>query len=339
MSLVNSSATWVQTHSIYNFTGSKYTSSRLYLLHPLKNKLPFSLFLPNPMTKPAIPFSTFSISAIVAKEQTNTPQEQSKTENDEVFNFKAYMTEKCNSVQKALDDAVFLREPLKIHKSMRYSLLAGGKRVRPLLCIAACGLFGGQESVAMPSACAIEMIHTMALMHDDLPCMDNGYLRRGKPANHKVYGEDAAVLAGDAMLAFAFEYIATATKGVSSEIIVRVIGELAKSVGSEGLIAGQIIDVCSEGMPDAGLEHLEFIRISIVDDIIDVTKSSQESGKTAGNDLVADNTTYPKLIGIEKSKELVEKLNRGAQYHLAGFDPDKAAPLIALTNYIAHLVN
>ncbi|KAL3527069.1 hypothetical protein ACH5RR_011725 [Cinchona calisaya] len=378
MSLVNSSPTWVQTHSIYNFTGTKSSSSHLYLCHPLKNKLPFSLFLPNPMTKPVIHFSSFSISAILTKETTNAPQEQSKSEKDQVFNLVAYMIEKGNSVNKALEDAVFLTDPLKIHESMRYSLLAGGKRVRPLLCIAACELFGGQESVAMPSACATEMIHTMSLMHDDLPCMDNDDLRRGKPTNHKVYGEDVAVLAGDAMLAFAFEYIATATKGVSSERTARVIGELAKSIGSEGLVAGQIVDVCSEGMANVGLEHLEFIHLhktaallqgsvvmgailgganadqvaklrkfamcigllfQVVDDILDVTKSSQELGKTAGKDLVADKTTYPKLIGLEKSREFAEKLNREAQYQLAGFDPEKAAPLIALANYIAYRDN
>uniref|UniRef100_A0A7N2M5T9 Geranylgeranyl diphosphate synthase n=1 Tax=Quercus lobata TaxID=97700 RepID=A0A7N2M5T9_QUELO len=96
---------------------------------------------------------------------------------------------------------------------MRYSLLAGGKRVRPMLCIAACEVVGGTESIAMPAACAVEMIHTMSLIHDDLPCMDNDDLRRGKPTNHKVFGEDVAVLAGDALLAFAFEHIAVSTVG------------------------------------------------------------------------------------------------------------------------------
>ncbi|CDP02801.1 unnamed protein product [Coffea canephora] len=386
MSLVNSSATWVQTPSIYNnLTSSRHNSANSYLYHPLKNKLPFSIFLPNPIIKTAIPFSSFSIAAILTKEKTSAPQEESSKSKEEQifptppsFDFKAYVLQKADSVNKALEEAVLLRDPLKIHESMRYSLLAGGKRVRPMLCIAACELFGGQESVAMPSACAAEMIHTMSLMHDDLPCMDNDDLRRGKPTNHKAFGEDVAVLAGDALLAFSFEYIATATKGVPSERVVRVIGELARSIGCEGLVAGQMVDICSEGMSDVGLEHLEFIHVhktaallegsvvmgailgganaeqvaklrkfarcigllfQVVDDILDVTKSSQELGKTAGKDLVADKTTYPKLLGIEKSREFAEKLNREAQDQLAEFDPEKAAPLIALANYIAYRDN
>ncbi|KAL0423952.1 UNVERIFIED_CONTAM: Geranylgeranyl pyrophosphate synthase, chloroplastic [Sesamum radiatum] len=179
----------------------------------------------------------------------------------------------------------------------------------------------------MPAACAVEMIHTMSLMHDDLPCMDNDDLRRGKPTNHKIFGEDVAVLAGDALLAFSFEHVATATKGVNSERIVRVISELAKCIGSEGLVAGQVVDISSEGLSE------------VVDDILDVTKSSQELGKTAGKDLVADKTTYPKLLGIEKSRELAERLNREAQEQLVGFDPVKATPLIALANYIAYRDN
>ncbi|KAK6150957.1 hypothetical protein DH2020_015889 [Rehmannia glutinosa] len=288
------------------------------------------------------------------------------------------MLQKANSVNNALEKAVILRNPLKIHESMRYSLLAGGKRVRPMLCIAACELAGGQESTAMPAACAVEMIHTMSLIHDDLPCMDNDDLRRGHPTNHKVFGEDVAVLAGDALLAFAFEHLAAATKGVSPERIVRAVFELAKCIGTEGLVAGQVVDLYSEGLTEVGLEHLEFIHVhktaalleasvvmgailggaddedvekmrkfarcigllfQVVDDILDVTKSSQELGKTAGKDLVADKTTYPKLLGIEKSRELAEKLNREAQEQLLGFDSVKAAPLVALANYIAYRDN
>nr|CAN78430.1 hypothetical protein VITISV_032031 [Vitis vinifera] len=303
----------------------------------------------------------------------DTPEEEKPA-----FNFNAYILDKANSVNKALDDAVPIREPVKVHESMRYSLLAGGKRVRPVLCIAACELVGGDEATAMPAACAVEMIHTMSLMHDDLPCMDNDDLRRGKPTNHKVFGENVAILAGDALLAFAFEHMATATVGVPPGWIVRAVGELAKSIGSEGLVAGQVVDICSEGLKDVGLEHLEYIHVhktaallegavvlgailgggsneeieklrkfarcigllfQVVDDILDVTKSSQELGKTAGKDLVADKLTYPKLLGIEKSRELAEQLNKDAKDQLSGFDPDKAAPLIALSNYIAYRQN
>ncbi|CAA3023078.1 geranylgeranyl pyrophosphate synthase, chloroplastic-like [Olea europaea subsp. europaea] len=224
----------------------------------------------------------------------------------------------------ALENAVLLKEPLIIHESMRYSLLAGGKRVQSMLCIAACVLVGGDESTAMPAARAVETIHTMSLIHDDLPCMDNDDLRRGKPTNHKVFGENVALLAADALLSFAFEHIATATKGLSSDRMVRTIGELAKCVGSEGLVAGQIVDIFLEGLSDVGLEQLEYIHIHktailleasvflVVDDILDVTKSSQELGKTTGKGLVADKMTNPKLLGIEKSRELAEKLNSEA---------------------------
>lgn len=119
------------------------------------------------------------------------------------------MRQKGNSVNRALEAAVPLRAPEALHEPMRYSLLAGGKRIRPLLCIAACELVGGDEGTAMPSACAAEMIHTMSLMHDDLPYMDDDDLRRGRPTAHKAFGEPPAVLAGDAMLLLAFEHVAT----------------------------------------------------------------------------------------------------------------------------------
>ncbi|CAL5187990.1 unnamed protein product [Lathyrus oleraceus] len=294
------------------------------------------------------------------------------------FDFNVYMLEKANTVNKALDESIALQEPVKIHEAMRYSLLAGGKRVRPILCIAACELVGGTAETSISSACAVEMIHTMSLIHDDLPCMDNDDLRRGKPTSHKVYGEDVAVLAGDALLSLAFEHVAVSTEGVPPEKVVRAIAELAKSVGKEGLVAGQIVDLESEGLSNVDLETLEFIHLrktaalleasvvmgaivgggsedeieilrkfarcigllfQVVDDILDVTKSSEELGKTAGKDLVADKVTYPKLLGLEKSKEFAEKLVKDAHDCLVGFDFEKSAPLFALTNYIAYRQN
>ncbi|XP_052197103.1 geranylgeranyl pyrophosphate synthase, chloroplastic-like [Diospyros lotus] len=376
MNSVNLGSPWVQTRSMGGLLSRSASSS--------KQKPAFFLFQRPRSRSISSSSSSFSISATIAKQETAKGEEEARrqshvgTLSSSAFNFKAYMVEKADSVNQALNDAVSLRDPLEIYESMRYSLLAGGKRVRPILCIAACELVGGHQSTAMPAACAVEMIHTMSLMHDDLPCMDNDNLRRGKPTNHKVFGEDIAVLAGDALLAFAFEHVATATKGVSSEKILRVIGELAKSIGSEGLVAGQVVDICSEGISDVGLEHLEFIHrhktaallegsvvlgailgggsdeqveklrnfarkigllFQVVDDILDVTKSSQDLGKTAGKDLVADKVTYPKLIGIEKSREFAEKLNNEAKDQLSGFDRDRAAPLIALTNYIAYRGN
>ncbi|KAK9948682.1 hypothetical protein M0R45_004269 [Rubus argutus] len=361
MSCVNLS-TWGQTCSMLN--RSRSPSFNLLRTRPIS-------FVSPKRRRPN------SVSAILTKQETVDEQQREESAKPG-FNFKAYMVHKAESVNQALDAAVSLKDPITIHEAMRYSLLAGGKRVRPVLCLAACELVGGSESVAMPAACAIEMIHTMSLIHDDLPCMDNDDLRRGKPTNHTVYGEDVAVLAGDALLSFAFEHLAASTVGVEPARIVRAVEELARSIGSEGLVAGQVVDIHSEGLTDAGLEHLEYIHLhktaallecavalgsilgggsdseieklrtfaryigllfQVVDDILDVTKSSQELGKTAGKDLLADKVTYPKLMGIEKSREFAEKLNRDAQEQLVGFDQEKAAPLIALANYIAYRQN
>lgn len=135
-------------------------------------------------------------------------------------------------------------EVLKITESMRYSLLAGGKRIRPIMCLAACEMAGGTAEMAMPAAVALEMIHTMSLIHDDLPSMDNDSLRRGKPTNHVIYGEDVAILAGDALLSTAFEHVAKHTpKSVPPERVVEVISRLGASVGATGLAGGQV-SVC-----------------------------------------------------------------------------------------------
>ncbi|XP_076955793.1 geranylgeranyl pyrophosphate synthase, chloroplastic-like [Bidens hawaiensis] len=327
---------------------------------------------------PVSPFS--SISAPLMKEHQSNPLEHNnkQTHFELAFDFHSYMLEKASVVNQALDNAIPIKNPVKIHESMRYSLLAGGKRVKPILCIAARELVGGDQLTAMPAACAVEMIHTMSLVHDDLPCMDNDDFRRGKPTNHKVYGEKTAVLAGYALLSFSFKHMVTETNGVSEERILRAVVELAKCVGSEGLVGGQvIIDICSQGV-DIGLDQLEFIHMhktavlletsvvlgaimgggsakqieklgtfvrpigllfQVVDDILDVTMSSKELGKTAGKDLLSDKATYPKLLGIEKSREFAEKLRKKAQEQLLGFDHQKAAPLIALANYIAYRQN
>ncbi|CAN1124818.1 Geranylgeranyl pyrophosphate synthase, chloroplastic [Linum perenne] len=350
---------WVHSSSIF-FTRSR---SKSQSLTPPLNTLSIPLRRHRRIS---------TASAVLTREDNLNPNPKLS------FDFKSYMLHKANSVNQALDSAVPLKEPAKIHDSMRYSLLAGGKRVRPLLCLAACELVGGTEPMAMPAACAVEMIHTMSLIHDDLPCMDNDDLRRGKPTNHIVYGESVAVLAGDALLAFAFEHIAVATVNVSPDRVVRAIGELAKVIGGEGLVAGQVVDISSEGNSEVGLKELEFIHVhktakllegsvvlgailggatddeverlrryakdigllfQVVDDILDVTKSSKELGKTAGKDLVADKVTYPKLIGIEKSKEFADKLTQEAKEQLIGFDSHKVAPLISLANYIAYRQN
>ncbi|KAI3945378.1 hypothetical protein MKW92_029585 [Papaver armeniacum] len=380
---------WVQTYSVLNYAGRSITPSCL-ILNPFRKTLQFhkhnpvfSLTKAKRLDISCYPYTSTAISAVHLSKEDRLKEEVENEDNpiEETtipFNFKTYMYQKGNSVNEALEKSITVKEPVKIHEAMRYSLLAGGKRVRPVLCIAACELVGGDELTAMPSACAVEMIHTMSLIHDDLPCMDNDDLRRGKPTNHKVFGEDVAVLAGDALLAYAFEHIVNETSGVSPTRVVRVVGELAKVIGTEGLVAGQVVDMESGGLTEIGLEKLEFIHIhktaallegsvvigailggasdeeieklrkfarcigllfQVVDDILDVTKSSQELGKTAGKDLTTDKATYPKLIGIEKSREFAERLNKDARDQLSEFDSAKAAPLICLADYIANRQN
>ncbi|CAI0451475.1 unnamed protein product [Linum tenue] len=291
------------------------------------------------------------------------------------FDFNAYMLTKAALVNAALDQSIPLARPLKIHEAMRYSLLAGGKRVRPVLCLAACEMVGGDQSLALPMACATEMVHTMSLIHDDLPCMDDDDLRRGLPTSHKKYGEDTAILAGDALLSLSFEHVAARTPStVSPDRVVRAIAELGSAVGSAGLVAGQIVDIASEGDVDVTLEDLEYIHIhktarlleaavvcgailggaddesvekvrryalrvgllfQVVDDILDVTRSSEELGKTAGKDLASDKATYPKLLGLDGARRFAGELVGQACEELAGFDPVKAAPLYHFANYIA----
>lgn len=295
------------------------------------------------------------------------------------FDFKAYMLSKAEVVNRALDLAVPLEYPDRIHEAMRYSLLAGGKRIRPALCIAACELVGGDETLAMPAACAVEMIHTMSLVHDDLPCMDNDDFRRGKPTSHIVFGEPIAILAGDALLALAFRHLAHASQSVPPTLVVRAVAELARCSGVEGIVAGQVVDLESTGLEElVSLQRLEFIHVhktamlleaavvlgaimgggvedeierlrryarcigllfQVVDDILDLTKSTEELGKTAGKDLASDKMTYPKLVGLERSREIAEELLRDARLQLEGFDSAKAQPLLCLANYIAHRHN
>ncbi|XP_048430392.1 geranylgeranyl pyrophosphate synthase 7, chloroplastic-like [Pyrus x bretschneideri] len=296
------------------------------------------------------------------------------TGHSSVFEFDEYKAAKRKMVDEALNAAVPVQHPDIIHKAMRYSLLGGGKRVLPVLCIASCELVGGDESLALPTACAFEMIHACSLIQDDLPCMDNADLRRRRPTNHKVFGEDAAVLAGDALLALAFEHIAAkTTKAVSPERVVRAIAEIGSAVGSLGLVAGQMVDIQSEGK-EVTLRELEYIHAhktaklfeatavcgalmgggndieveglrkyagsigllyQVVDDILDVTKSSEELGKTAGKDLASDKATYPKLMGIEGAKDFAAKLETQALDELAHFDAARAAPLYCFTNFVA----
>jgi len=265
----------------------------------------------------------------------------------------------------------------KICESMAYSLMAGGKRVRPVMCIAACEMFGGTEEMAMPCAVSLEMIHTMSLIHDDLPAMDNDDLRRGKPTNHVLYGDDVAILAGDAMLSTSFEHVAKYTKGVSAERVVEVIIRLGKSVGAVGLAGGQVMDLECEAKEGVTLEELRWIHthktaallvaattcgailggaspeevqacedfstkiglaFQVADDILDVTASTEELGKTAGKDEDVDKTTYVKLMGLDGAKAEARRLADEAK---AALDPfgERAAPLLAIADFIVNRKN
>src|SRR4028118_1995231 len=175
------------------------------------------------------------------------------------FDLSTYLHQRQAQVEAALDRAFPLTYPETIYEAMRYSLLAGGKRLRPILCLATCELAGGTIEMALPTACALEMIHTMSLIYDDLPAMDNDDYRRGKLTNHKVYGEDVAILAGDGLLAYAFEYIAAQTRNVAPHRILQVIARVGRAVGAAGLVGGQVVDLEVEGKPDVAIETLTFI--------------------------------------------------------------------------------
>ncbi len=288
------------------------------------------------------------------------------------FDLSTYLKERQAQVEEALDRSLPRGYPEKIYEAMRYSLLAGGKRLRPILCLATCELVGGTIEMAMPTACALEMLHTMSLIHDDLPAMDNDDYRRGKLTNHKVYGEDMAILAGDGLLAYAFEYVATQTQGVPAERVLQVIARLGRTVGATGLVGGQVVDLESEGKSDIQEETLNYIhthktgalletcvvcggiladatdadieRLSryaqniglafqIIDDILDITATQEELGKTAGKDLQAQKATYPSLWGLEASKAKAQELIEEAIAQLEPFG-ERSQPLIALADFI-----
>ena len=176
------------------------------------------------------------------------------------FDFEKYLKETKKVVEEALDSSLSPEKPEILRESMRYSLLAGGKRIRPILCLASCSLAGGDPKLAVPTAVAIEMIHTMSLIHDDLPAMDNDDLRRGRPTNHKVYGDAVAILAGDALLTRAFEMVSLRSPHVEAKRLLNGVGELSVVAGAPGLVGGQVVDLECEGKK-VDLETLEYIHL------------------------------------------------------------------------------
>jgi geranylgeranyl diphosphate synthase type II len=261
-------------------------------------------------------------------------------------------------------------KPGTLHKAMRYSLFAGGKRLRPVLTLASAEACGGNVEEALPAAGAVECIHTYSLIHDDLPCMDDDDLRRGRPTNHKVFGEGVAVLAGDALLTIAFEILAKA-KPSQRYPIAALIAELASAAGSKWLIGGQVADLEGEGKTITGAE-LQYIHrcktaalltasvrlgamsanatskqlaaltdfgqslglaFQVIDDILDVTQTTEKLGKTAGKDVKATKATYPAVFGLDRSRSEAHRLTGKAHAALKSFGK-KGETLRAIADYL-----
>lgn len=285
---------------------------------------------------------------------------------------KEYLAERAAEVDAALNS--FLPKarvrPSTIHTAMRYSVFAGGKRLRPVLCLAAAEACGGDLEAAMPPACAVEVLHTYSLVHDDLPCMDDDDLRRGRPTCHKVYGEGMAVLTGDALLTEAFLIIAE-TLPAKRYPVGSYVAELALTGGSTKLIGGQVMDLEAEGqklskaqlvkiheaktaallttavrlgamtanVTERKLEALTTFAYSlglafqVIDDILDVTQSSEVLGKTAGKDQAAEKATYPSILGLEKARKEAARLSKRALGALEPFGK-RALRLRQITEYL-----
>ena len=289
------------------------------------------------------------------------------------FHLKEYLAAQQRRVDSALHAALPTEDekPTTIHKAMRYSLFAGGaKRLRPILCLAAAEACRGEGAEAIPLACAVECVHTYSLIHDDLPSMDNDDFRRGQPTCHKVFGDGMAILAGDALLTFAFELVAQANAWplYDTRALVR---ELAVTAGSLKLIAGQVADLEAERQ-QVGAEQLRYIHecktaallttsirfgamsanaiseqlealtrfghalglaFQVIDDILDVTQTSDKLGKSAGKDLAAQKATYPAILGLDGARAEAQRLTAEAHLALHGFGKEADA-LSALANHL-----
>ena len=286
----------------------------------------------------------------------------------------AYMKERARAVDEALERSLPPESapPETVHKAMRYSVFAGGKRLRPVLVIAGAEAVGGAMDDVMPTACAMELIHTYSLVHDDLPAMDDDDFRRGRPTSHKVFGDAMAILAGDGLLTLAFRLLAENLRpGMDGRVLRDVLVEVAEAAGTGGMVGGQVADLEAEGRqvtPEA-LDYIHLhktaalIRASIrsgaalcgatpaqlqalavagtslglafqiVDDILDVTGTTEQLGKTAGKDQAQQKATYPAVHGLAASRARAEALMAEALGALQPFGPP-AEPLRALGRFI-----
>jgi len=287
------------------------------------------------------------------------------------FDLKAYLSRQKQLVERALEKIFPVASGLqkRVIEAARYSLFAGGKRLRPILCLASAEVVGGEIEPVLPAACALEMIHTYSLIHDDLPAMDNDDFRRGVPTNHKVFGEAIAILAGDALLTEAFEYFALS--GVSPNKVTEVIRIAVKAAGYRGMIGGQVIDLeCENRKVDlATVEYMHIhktgallsasleigailggggqdqtsalknyghhigLAFQITDDLLDVEGDPALMGKTPGSDAAKNKMTYPALLGIAQSRDAAKEHVENALEALAGFDV-RAEPLRAIARYL-----
>jgi len=291
-----------------------------------------------------------------------------------MFDLKLYIEQKRLQINAALEK-IFQRLPANetLIEAMQYSLTAGGKRIRPVLCLGAAEAVGGKPEDALPAACALEMIHTYSLIHDDLPAMDNDSLRRGKPTCHIAFNEATAILAGDALLTLAFEVLSAAAAEHDEFALkwLKVIQIISMAAGCRGMIQGQMLDMAAEGgklsvaelesmhalktgalieaslhcgalIADAGPRETHMLKnfardiglaFQVTDDILNVEGNPKLMGKATGTDSRHEKSTYPALLGLDASKKLARQLVRNALQVLENFDK-KAEPLRALATYI-----
>ncbi|XP_034897847.1 heterodimeric geranylgeranyl pyrophosphate synthase small subunit, chloroplastic [Populus alba] len=334
-------------------------SSLIAIPSPLTTSIYLPVKSPNLYTKKLGKMSKIQCSLSVSS--------QSKTAQ---FDLKTYWTTLIGEINQELDRAVPIQYPDKIYEAMRYSVLAkGAKRAPPVMCVAACELFGGNRLAAFPTACALEMVHAASLIHDDLPCMDDDPSRRGQPSNHTIYGVDMAILAGDALFPLGFSHIVSQTPSdlVPEPRLLRVIAEIARAVGSTGMAAGQFLDL--EGGPNAvefvqekkygemgecsavcggllaGATDDEIRRLrrygravgvlyQVVDDILEAktmkSKLDEEEKRKKGKSYVA-------VYGVEKATEVAEELRAKAKKELDGFEKygESVVPLYSFVDYAA----
>ncbi|MCL6565660.1 MAG: polyprenyl synthetase family protein [Acidobacteriia bacterium] len=288
------------------------------------------------------------------------------------MNFPAFFEADRRAIEETLDLLLPAADtpPASVHQAMRYSVFAGGKRIRPILCLETAHIFEANAQAALAVGCAIEFIHTYSLIHDDLPALDNDDLRRGMPTCHKAFGEATAILAGDALLTLAFETLAAAP--LAAERRVAIIHEVALAAGTRGgMVGGQVADLEAEGKPiepamlefihraktaaliraavtagalSGGATEADLARLrrfgedigwafQVVDDILDVEESSAALGKTAGKDLAQKKATYPALYGLERSRAFAQELLERA---VAALEPygERADNLRALASFL-----